>query len=181
MSEGDAEDVTSWDLFEEPRDFRPPTPPPTEAQHVRKNGDVVTMRLVGSHPLWGHYLWNAAPTLSMYLEEHDALVRDKYVLELGAAAGLPSIVAMKLGARAVVATDYPDPDLMQNLSFNLARYGSAKAVGYIWGAEGKRVCEAATWCWHSHTLSFVRVLDTRTRTDLTRPIRYFSTSRPVLF
>ena len=135
MSEGDAEDVTSWDLFEEPRDFRPPTPPPTEAQHVRKNGDVVTMRLVGSHPLWGHYLWNAAPTLSMYLEEHDALVRDKYVLELGAAAGLPSIVAMKLGARAVVATDYPDPDLMQNLSFNLARYGSAKAVGYIWGAD----------------------------------------------
>ena len=24
---------------------------------------------------------------------------------------------------------------MQNLSFNLARYGSAKAVGYIWGAD----------------------------------------------
>ena len=90
-------DEEGWALFEEPKDFRPPTPPPTEVQHTCLDGDVITLRLVGSHPLWGHYLWNAAPTLSTYLEEHASLVREKRVLELGAAAGLPSIVARKTG------------------------------------------------------------------------------------
>ena len=70
-------DEEGWALFEEPKDFRPPTPPPTEVQHTCLDGDVITLRLVGSHPLWGHYLWNAAPTLSTYLEEHASLVREQ--------------------------------------------------------------------------------------------------------
>lgn len=137
MSDDDESAGAAWALFEEPHDFRPPTPPPTEVRHTCKNGEVIPLRLVGTHPLWGHYLWNAAPTLSTYLEEHPELVRGKYVLELGAAAGLPSIVAAKLGARGVVATDYPDPDLMHNLEYNLQKHGgnTAQAVGYIWGAE----------------------------------------------
>ena len=128
-------DEEGWALFEEPKDFRPPTPPPTEVQHTCLDGDVITLRLVGSHPLWGHYLWNAAPTLSTYVEEHASLVRNKRVLELGAAAGLPSIVARKTGASSVVATDYPDPDLLQNLAHNVERYGG-HVVGFIWGADG---------------------------------------------
>lgn len=104
-----------------------------------KNGAVVHLRLVGSHPLWGHYLWNAAPTLTQYLEEHRACVADKDVLELGAASGLPSIVCDKLGARRVVSTDYPDPNLMQNLAHNLEQNGCEAphtvAQGYIWGAD----------------------------------------------
>ena len=42
------------------------------------------------------------------------------MLELGAGAGLPSLVAAILGARKVVVTDYPDPDLIVNLEHNVA-------------------------------------------------------------
>lgn len=132
-------DDDDWALFEEPADFRPPTPPPTNAVHTMTSGAQVHLQLVGSHPLWGHYLWNAAPTLSNYLEAHSACVTGKDVLELGAASGLPSIVCDKLGARRVVSTDYPDPDLMQNLARNLAQNECeaprSVAQGYIWGAD----------------------------------------------
>ncbi|KOS16584.1 nicotinamide n-methyltransferase nnt1 [Malassezia pachydermatis] len=128
----------SWALFEEPKDFRPPTPPPTETQHVMKNGSVIRLRLVGTHPLWGHYLWNAAPTLTNYLEDHPALVKNQAVLELGAAAALPSIGCVKMGAQSVVATDYPDPDLMGNVRYNLTHNQcepTGVAEGYIWGTD----------------------------------------------
>lgn len=130
---------TDWALFDEPADFRPPTPPPTEVTHTMGQGTNVRLRLVGSHPLWGHYLWNAAPTLSHFLEKHTELVAGKNVLELGAASGLPSIVCDKLGAKRVVSTDYPDPDLMQNLAHNLTQNGCVSprtvAQGYIWGSD----------------------------------------------
>ena len=43
------------------------------------------------------------------------------VLELGAAAGLPSLTAASLGARKVVATDYPDLEVIENLKGNVER------------------------------------------------------------
>ena len=43
------------------------------------------------------------------------------VLELGAAAGLPSLTAASLGARKVVATDYPDLEIIENLRGNVER------------------------------------------------------------
>lgn len=130
-------DEDGWGIFDEPADFRPPTPPPTETVHMLKSGENVHLRLVGSHPLWGHYLWNAAPTLAAYLEAHSDLVRGRSVLELGAASGLPSIAADRLGASVVVATDYPDPDLMRNLEHNLVsnRCTRSHAIGFIWGAD----------------------------------------------
>lgn len=42
------------------------------------------------------------------------------MLELGAGAGLPSLVAAILGAQKVVVTDYPDGDLISNLEHNIA-------------------------------------------------------------
>ena len=41
------------------------------------------------------------------------------VLELGAAAALPSMVAALNGARKVVVTDYPDPELVENIVYNV--------------------------------------------------------------
>lgn len=132
-------DDEAWGLFEEPAGFRPPTPPPTFAEHALSTGEVIRMQLVGSHPLWGHYLWNAAPTLTDYIEAHPALVQGRSVLELGAAAALPSMACAKLGAKCVVATDYPDPGLMKNVATNLEQNGlappQAVAVGYTWGAD----------------------------------------------
>ena len=82
---------------------------------------TITVRLVGSHPLWGHYLlrgthasyernllsdcvthrWNAARALARYLERTPTLYRGLNVLELGAGAGLPGLVVAKSGARTV--------------------------------------------------------------------------------
>ena len=49
------------------------------------------------------------------------LVHGRTVLELGAGAGLPSIVAAKLGARMVVVSDYADVELVENLRYNIER------------------------------------------------------------
>lgn len=48
------------------------------------------------------------------------------MLELGAGAGLPSLVAAILGARKVVVTDYPDADLIANLNHNIANIAAPK-------------------------------------------------------
>ena len=95
--------------------------------------------------LQGNLLWNAGRTSSHYLEEHtDDLIRDKDVLEIGAAAGVPSIVSAIHGARTVVMTDYYDPDLVSNMQYNAdlaldmipKRADSQKRLrveGYKWG------------------------------------------------
>ncbi|CAJ0600119.1 unnamed protein product [Cylicocyclus nassatus] len=65
-------------------------------------------------------LWDSATVLSEYLLRND-IVRDRRVLELGAGLGLPSIVAAKLFAFHVTATDQPSALslLHQNLEANL--------------------------------------------------------------
>lgn len=143
MASGEGEEG-GWGLFEEPADFRPKTPPPTEVTQRLVDGSEARLRLVGSHPLWGHYLWNAAPTMADYLQTYAShFVRGKSILELGAAAGLPSIAADRAGAAHVVATDYPDPDLMENLHTNLEQNActNASARGYIWGADSAPLLE----------------------------------------
>ncbi|PWN34985.1 uncharacterized protein FA14DRAFT_164120 [Meira miltonrushii] len=144
------------DMFAEPKGFRPATPPPTEARYdfpksvggsssSLTSSEPIIMSLVGSHPLWGHHLWNAAPTLSDYLvREMPQLCSGKTVLELGAAAGLPSIVAHRLKASVVVSTDYPDNDLIENLRKNCDGNTSSTdyklaVEGYIWGSDTSKL------------------------------------------
>ncbi|KAF8501202.1 nicotinamide N-methyltransferase [Gautieria morchelliformis] len=125
----------------------PPPPEPTYAQHtrpppIRHNSgcERLTVRLVGSHPLWGHHLWNAARCFASYLDaKADDLCFGKSVLELGAGAGLPSLVAALCGARKVMLTDYPDEQLLENLKINVEnnipseiRRG-VQVQGYVWG------------------------------------------------
>jgi nicotinamide N-methyltransferase len=91
--------------------------------------------------------------ISTYLETHPYLIVDKTVLELGAGAGLPSLVAAVLGAKMVVVTDYPDPELVANLWANIEGLPSAflsgakenggkrmVAEGYCWGAGVGQLC-----------------------------------------
>ena len=50
----------------------------------------------------GHLLWNSGRTVADYLEERaDELVKDKNILELGAGAGLPSLICARRSARKV--------------------------------------------------------------------------------
>jgi nicotinamide N-methyltransferase len=85
-------------------------------------------------------LWNAGRVTSRYLEENsESIVKGKYVLELGAGAGLPSIVCALRGARKVVVTDYPDAELIENLQYNIDHCEAISdrtvisAEGYLWG------------------------------------------------
>ncbi|KAI9835035.1 MAG: hypothetical protein M1819_002587 [Sarea resinae] len=99
-------------FFQEPEGYFEPAKPATFAEHQLISGKVVTVRLVGHNPLWGHFLWNGGRVLSHYLEERAAeLVKGKDVLELGAGSGLPSLVSAICGANA----------------------------GYIWGASAEKV------------------------------------------
>ena len=97
----------------------------------------------------GHLLWKASQVLSRFLELHaEKYLTSQNVLELGAGAGLPSLVAAKHAARSVVASDYPDPELVDNLRFNINTIkvhqpptrklgGVIAAEGYLWGADAK--------------------------------------------
>ncbi|CCD26759.1 S-adenosylmethionine-dependent methyltransferase NDAI_0I01900 [Naumovozyma dairenensis CBS 421] len=134
-------------LFEEPNDFRPEPPKSHFATYERTNinkdvskSDKITikLRLVGNSPLWGHLLWNAGIYTAKHLDLYPNLVKNKNVLELGAAGALPSIVSALIGAKMVVSTDYPDPELISNIQFNADEqiprdFQNIAVEGYIWG------------------------------------------------
>lgn len=140
MASSDAESET-LDLFDEPKDFYAPERPATFTCYVTKQGTEIPLRLVGQSPLWGHLLWNAGKVVSRYLEDNAAsLIKDKNVLELGAGAGLPSLVCASHGAKKVVVTDYPEADLIENLRYNIEhslkdRQLNVAAQGYLWGND----------------------------------------------
>lgn len=139
----DVESLTGGNLFDEPEDFRPPPPEPHFANYERSyispksksKQKSIELRLVGSSPLWGHLLWNAGIYTAKHLDLHPELVLDKNVLELGAAGALPSVVAGLIGAKCVVATDYPDVDLIDNIKHNVRGLKNVSVEGYIWGNQ----------------------------------------------
>ncbi|TVY93549.1 Protein N-terminal and lysine N-methyltransferase [Lachnellula willkommii] len=144
QDDGDSDSET-MNLFTDPPDYYPPSPKPTTETHTLLSGRVLSLRLVGHNPLWGHHLWQAGRIVSTYLESTPSLIASKTVLELGAGAGLPSLVCAVLGAGKVVVADYPDPDLVSNLWTNIdttklnESEGADKkkivAEGYCWGAD----------------------------------------------
>ncbi|KAJ2472375.1 Protein N-terminal and lysine N-methyltransferase efm7 [Coemansia sp. RSA 2322] len=145
-----------FSLFQEPEDYYPPKPADKIEEFERKPELVlegtpakITVNLLGTHPLWGHYLWNAAKVFANYLDEHKELVRGKSVLELGAAGALPSLVSLCNGAARVVITDYPDADLVENIRHNVVANfppgsladGTVAVDGFKWGYEIERIAE----------------------------------------
>ncbi|KAJ3121190.1 nicotinamide n-methyltransferase [Nowakowskiella sp. JEL0407] len=136
-------------LFEEPEGFRPPPPPTSDVVFERDPENILpgspsklTVRLVGKHSLWAHRLWNAGVSLAKYLDKNKSIYNGKSVLELGAAAALPSFVCALNGADRVVITDYPDPELMNNIQFNTANLlpdlintEHISIQGHLWGED----------------------------------------------
>ncbi|KZV80429.1 hypothetical protein EXIGLDRAFT_630171, partial [Exidia glandulosa HHB12029] len=129
---------------------RPPSPEPTVATFTRDSSRIssdddwreLSIRLVGSHPLWGHHLWNAARSFASFLDlNSDVYCKGKRILELGAGGGLPGIVASLVGAESVVLTDYPDAALIDNLGQNVqcnvppSTKCPVHVAGYIWGTD----------------------------------------------
>eukprot|EP01064_Diplonema_japonicum_P038794 TRINITY_DN951_c0_g2_i1.p1 TRINITY_DN951_c0_g2~~TRINITY_DN951_c0_g2_i1.p1 ORF type:complete len:240 (+),score=48.17 TRINITY_DN951_c0_g2_i1:113-832(+) len=74
-------------------------------KYTMNNGDCITIR-EGVHEL-GHRVWDTCIQVCKMLEKNEGLVKEKVVLELGAGCGLLSVVAARMGARKVIATDLP--------------------------------------------------------------------------
>ena len=150
----DDEGASTGGLFEDPDGYYPTTPPPTTQTHrlLTRPDQTITLHLVGHSPLEAHHLWNGSKLMSNYLEMHPELVQGRTVLELGAGAGLPSLVAAMLGARKVVMTDFPDADLVLNMERNIHecpflsrqehRAPVVVAKGYVWGRETEPLLDA---------------------------------------
>ncbi|KZV99454.1 hypothetical protein EXIGLDRAFT_640417 [Exidia glandulosa HHB12029] len=77
--------------------------------------------------------------LAEHIELRKIVLSGLSVLELGAGAGLPSILASHPtigGARLVVASDYPDPLILNNLQENILRNDSTAVVEpFEWGTD----------------------------------------------
>lgn len=138
-----ADDLATGDLFADPENYYPPTPPPKTETYTLSSGQPLTLHLVGSSPLEAHHLWNGARSVSRLFEREPARVRGRTVLELGAAAGLPSLVAGALGASRAVVTDFPDLELVQVMQKNVdgleeavpGSEGRVRVKGFVWGAD----------------------------------------------
>lgn len=142
MSDSHSDSEGELGIFAEPEGYYQPEKEPTFAKHEMQDGRELNLRMVGHNPLWGHLLWNAGRTLATHLESNaSSLIHGKTILELGAGAGLPSLVSAIHGAKHVVVTDYPDAELVENLQWNvdhcalLPQARNIEAKGYLWGAE----------------------------------------------
>jgi nicotinamide N-methyltransferase len=49
-------DSKAIDIFADPEGYYAPSPKPTTETHTLLSGQVLTLRLVGHNPLWGHHL-----------------------------------------------------------------------------------------------------------------------------
>ena len=104
---------------------------------------VLRFNLLSHRRRWAQRIWPAAQVLARYLDAHPALVVGRTVLEIGAGAALPSVMAALLGARAVVVSDYPDDNMLQNMRANLTanlppeQRRRAVVVGYDWNHSAR--------------------------------------------
>ncbi|GMM48447.1 S-adenosylmethionine-dependent methyltransferase [Pichia kluyveri] len=135
-------------LFVEPEDFRPPPPEAHFVKYERKyctdeskhNITEINLRLIGSSPLWGHLLWNAGIYTGDFIEKnYEKYIKNKFVLEFGSASALPCLLSSLNNAKKVISTDYPDPELINNIQYNIDHLGYPlakdiiKPEGFIWG------------------------------------------------
>lgn len=115
-----------------------------------EQAETLTLALVQKHhSLWGEFIYNAARVLADLFDEGTLDMREKSVVELGAGAGLPAIVAALNGASSVAITDYGrdnDRGLVEAIDINVKnlkeehpmlpcfRGGSeARGYPYVWG------------------------------------------------
>ena len=95
------------------------------------------------HSLWAEYVYNASRVLADYIDTQKINCINKSVLELGAAAGLPGIIASLNGAETVIITDYgtdSEKDLIYAIDINIAsikqyitKATTVVGMDYIWG------------------------------------------------
>ena len=108
--------------------------------------NVLTVELLSArHSLWGHRLWNASLYLANLFDANPNFCKGKNILELGAGAGVPSLICALQGARKVIITDYGtsvDNDLITVIQRNIdtlvigkkaVQEGILYAKPHVWG------------------------------------------------
>ncbi|KAM3580142.1 hypothetical protein VKS41_007379 [Umbelopsis sp. WA50703] len=75
--------------------------------------------------------------MAEYIETQKFDVANKSVLELGSGAGLPGLLATRMGATTVCLSDYPDQvitdNLKKNVSINVSSQAQCCVVPHEWG------------------------------------------------
>ena len=89
------------------------------------------------HSLWGELIWFAGRIVgnAIQTKKGGIDVTGKTVVEFGSGSGLCTLCAATSGARKVIATDYPDDLLIDNLIFNTKDYPNICVVGHRWGTD----------------------------------------------
>jgi predicted nicotinamide N-methyase len=96
-------------------------------------------------PLYANYIWPGSLVLSDYIIINQEIFRGKEVLELGAGTALPAMVASKADAALVVATDYPDPTIIDNMKklVDMNNCTNMHVLSHIWGDQEQAQCLTA--------------------------------------
>jgi EEF1A N-terminal glycine/lysine methyltransferase len=126
--------------------------------------------------LFATYIWTGSNVLAKYLVSIKDVIQGANVLEFGAAAGLPSIVAGKLGAKLVCASDFPSPPVITTLEKNIIANNVdsiVKVVPHIWSEDVSPIltlnkdekydiilAAECLWKHDSHPLLLQSILDT---------------------
>jgi nicotinamide N-methyltransferase len=77
------------DMFEEPADFRPQTPPPQTITVVLTKSLYFTVNLIGHHSLWAHCLWNSSKCISHWFAMNNQILRTNVVAPMPNGSPLP--------------------------------------------------------------------------------------------
>lgn len=85
--------------------------------------------------LFATSVWNGATVWSDWAQRHKEELSGLRILEVGAGAGLPSLVSAAMGASFVCATDFPDEHLLSQLRANFVE-SSLGEDGKNWAVEG---------------------------------------------
>ncbi|EWC43440.1 hypothetical protein DRE_07581 [Drechslerella stenobrocha 248] len=98
--------------------------------------------------LFSHHLWNAGVEVAGMIESGEIAIAGETVLELGAGAALPSLVSALAGAKTVIITDYPAPEILANITANISLnetlLSSSRAPsvhGHTWGNLNDHVAQ----------------------------------------
>ncbi|XP_060700508.1 methyltransferase-like protein 23 isoform X1 [Hemiscyllium ocellatum] len=86
-------------------------------------------------PQYGMYVWPCAVVLAQYVWFSRNTLRGKTILEIGAGAGLPGIVAAKCGANVILSDSAELPNCLDNcrLSCQINNLEDVPVIGLTWG------------------------------------------------
>lgn len=102
-----------------------------------------------STALMAHHVWQSSLSLSTLLAKQKipgvVINEQSKIVELGAGAALPSIVCdVVLHAKIVIATDYPDPHVLEAMKQNAIRNSckNLRVMGFSWGESCTALLDA---------------------------------------